>query len=351
MDMPGAIGRAGTPAKSRQRSTIIDVARHAGVSPATVSRALSHPEIVHRETLERVRSAVSDLAYVRDGTGRALVSGRTHTVGIVVPTLSHSIFAVAIDAMQTTLADAGYQLIVASHEYDPKTEIDAVRALVERGVDALLLVGTDHARGLWRILDSVTIPVVLTWSLHKRIDSIGFDNAKAGRLAAEHLLSLGHRHFALISGHLLHNDRARARLKGVRSALEAAGIDPSTLRVVEESFGLAGGRGAMSELLGGSREQPTAVIGGNDLMAIGGMFEAQSRRLDVPGDISFVGIDDLELSAHVRPGLTSVHLPTSMLGKVAAEQVLRRLADEDHSQRVELPIRLVVRASAGPAPD
>jgi LacI family transcriptional regulator len=268
-----------------------------------------------------------------------------------VPTLSHSIFAVAIDAMQTTLADAGYQLIVASHEYDPATEIDAVRALVERGVDALLLVGIDHARGLWRILDCVTIPVVLTWSLHKRIDSIGFDNAKAGRLAAEYLLSLGHRRFALISGHLSHNDRARARLKGVRSALEGAGIDPSTLRVVEESFGLAGGRGAMSELLGGGRDQPTAVIGGNDLMAIGGMFEAQSRRLDVPGDISFVGIDDLELSAHVRPGLTSVHLPTSMLGKVAAEQVLRRLADEHHPQRVELPIRLVVRASAGPAPD
>jgi LacI family transcriptional regulator, galactose operon repressor len=350
MDMPGAIGRAGTPAKARQRSTIIDVARHAGVSPATVSRALSHPEIVHRETLERVRSAVSDLAYVRDGTGRALVSGRTHTVGIVVPTLSHSIFAVAIDAMQTTLADAGYQLIVASHEYDPATEVDAVRALVERGVDALLLVGTDHARGLWRILDSVTIPVVLTWSLHKRIGSVGFDNAKAGRLAAEYLLSLGHRRFALISGHLSHNDRARARLKGVRSALEDAGIEPSTLRVVEESFGLAGGRSAMSELLA-RRSQPTAVIGGNDLMAIGGMFEAQSRRLEVPRDISFVGIDDLELSAHVMPGLTSVHLPTSMLGKVAAEQVLRRLADEEHSQRVELPIRLVARASTGHAPD
>jgi LacI family transcriptional regulator len=350
MHMPGATGRGGSPPKARQRSTIIDVARHAGVSPATVSRALSQPEIVHQETLRRVRSAVADLAYVRDGTGRALVSGRTHTVGIVVPTLSHSIFAVAIDSMQTTLADAGYQLIVASHEYDPRTEIDAVRALVERGVDALLLVGTDHARGLWRILKSVSIPVVLTWSLHKRIDSIGFDNVKAGCLAAEYLLSFGHRRFALISGHLSHNDRARARLKGVRSALERAGIDPSTLRVVEKSFGLAGGRSAMSELLTG-RDRPTAVVGGNDLMAIGGMFEAQSRRLDVPGDISFVGIDDLELSAHVIPGLASVHLPTSMLGKVAAEQVLRRLADEDHSQRVELPIRFVVRASVGRAPD
>src|SRR5262245_28666681 len=102
IDMPGATGRVGATARARQRSTIIDGARHAGISLATVYCALSNPEIVHRETLRRVRSAVADLAYVRDGTGRALVSGRTHTVGVVVPTLSHSIFAVAIDAMQTT---------------------------------------------------------------------------------------------------------------------------------------------------------------------------------------------------------------------------------------------------------
>lgn len=320
------------------------------MSPATVSRALSQPEIVHQETLRRVRSAVSALAYVRDGTGRALVSGRTHTVGVVVPTLSHSIFAVAIDAMQTTLAEAGYQLIVASHEYHPATEINAVHALVERGVDALLLVGTDHARGLWRMLESLTIPVILTWSLHKRLHSIGFDNIKAGRLAAEHLLSLGHRRFGVISGHLRHNDRARARLKGVRSTLAAAGIAPSMLRVVEHSFGLAGGRAGMSVFLGGAA-RPTAVIGGNDLMAVGGMFEAQAQGLDVPGDISFVGIDDLELSAHVVPGLTSVHLPTSMLGKEAAEQVLRRLSGEEPPRRIELPIRLVVRKSTGFAPN
>jgi len=257
--------------RSGQRSTIIDVARRAGVSPATVSRALSQPEIVHRETLRRVKSAVAALAYVRDGTGLALVSGRTRTVGIVVPTLSHSIFAVAIDSMQTTLADAGYQLIVASHEYDPGTETAAVRALIERGVDALLLVGTDHARSLWSLIETTTIPVVLTWSLHRRLDSVGFDNFEAGRLAAEHLLRLGHRRLGVISGRLTHNDRARSRLKGIRAALAAVELEASALSVVQHRFGLGGGRDGMTAFLA-MTHRPTAVIGGNDLMAVGAML-------------------------------------------------------------------------------
>ena len=333
--------------RSGQRSTIIDVARRAGVSPATVSRALSQPEIVHRETLRRVKSAVAALAYVRDGTGLALVSGRTRTVGIVVPTLSHSIFAVAIDSMQTTLADAGYQLIVASHEYDPGTETAAVRALIERGVDALLLVGTDHARSLWSLIETTTIPVVLTWSLHRRLDSVGFDNFEAGRLAAEHLVGLGHRRLGVISGRLTHNDRARSRLKGIRAALAAVELEASALSVVQHRFGLGGGRDGMTAFLA-MTHRPTAVIGGNDLMAVGAMLEAKARGLCVPGELSFVGIDDQEISAHVAPGLTSVHLPTSTLGKVAAQQVLSRLAGKKGERRTELPISLVVRDSTGP---
>jgi LacI family transcriptional regulator len=312
-----------------------------------VSRALSQPEIVHRETLRRVKSAVAALAYVRDGTGLALVSGRTRTVGIVVPTLSHSIFAVAIDSMQTTLADAGYQLIVASHEYDPGTETAAVRALIERGVDALLLVGTDHARSLWSLIETTTIPVVLTWSLHRRLDSVGFDNFEAGRLAAEHLLRLGHRRLGVISGRLTHNDRARSRLKGIRAALAPVGLEASALSVVQHRFGLGGGRDGMAAFLT-MTDRPTAVIGGNDLMAVGAMLEAKARGLSVPGELSFVGIDDQEISAHVAPGLTSVHLPTSTLGKVAAQQVLSRLAGKKGERRTELPISLVVRDSTGP---
>jgi len=120
--------------KMNQRITIQEVARLAGVSTATVSRVLSRPEVVSNQTREQVMTAITQLDYQPDAAARALASGRTHTVGCVIPTLDHAIFARSTQAMQTTLAQAGYQLLVASHEYDPVTEFELVRALQQRGV-------------------------------------------------------------------------------------------------------------------------------------------------------------------------------------------------------------------------
>lgn len=331
-----------------QKPRLSDVAAKAHVSSATVSRALSNPELVRPKTLQRINAVVSELGYLRNGLGRALASRRTHTVGVIVPTLSHSIFAVAIQALQTRLAEADYQLLVASHEYSPLAEAAAMRALMERGVDALLLVGTDHSRDVWAMIDGATMPVILTWSLHDRIDCIGFDNERAGRLATEYLLSLGHKTFGMISGLLKHNDRAQARLLGVRAALANAQLEIPASRVSEHVFGLAAGRAGMSTLLA-LAEPPTAIIGGNDLLAIGALLELQSRGLRVPEDFSVVGIDDLELASHIVPGLTTVSLPTHQLGALAAELTLKRLKGEAALRWNELPIELVVRNTAGPA--
>ncbi len=330
-----------------RRPRLSDVALKARVSSATVSRALSNPSLVKPKTLQRITAAVVELKYLRDGLGRALASRRTHTVGVIVPTLSHSIFAVAIQALQTRLAEADYQLLVASHEYSPTAEAAAMRSLMERGVDALLLVGTDHSRDVWAMIDSAAMPVILTWSLHDRLDCIGFDNEKAGQLAVQHLLALGHKRFGMISGQLKNNDRARARLAGVRSALAKAKLDLPASRVSEHVFGLAGGRAGMSNLLA-LAEPPTAIIGGNDLLAIGALLELQARGFQVPQAFSVVGIDDIEFAGHVVPALTTVHLPTHQLGILAAELTLKRLKNEATSNRIELPIELVVRGTAGP---
>jgi LacI family transcriptional regulator len=331
-----------------RKPRLSDVAAKARVSSATVSRALSNPQLVKPKTLQRINAVVRELGYVRDGLGRALASRRSNTAGVVVPTLRHSIFALAIQALQTRLAESDYQLLVASHEYSPLAEAAAVKSLIERGVDALLLVGTDHSREVWSMIDAATVPVILTWSLHDRIDSIGFDNERAGRLAAEHLLSLGHRRIGVVSGHLMHNDRAEARLVGVRAALAKAKLDLPTAYVSEHDFGLAGGRAGISALLA-LAAPPTAVIGGNDLLAIGAMLELQVRGRRVPEDMSVVGIDDLELAAHVQPALTTVRLPTYQLGTLAAEMTLRRLKGDATSNRIELPIDLVIRGTTGPA--
>lgn len=328
----------------KTKATLQDVARLAGVSTATASRALSQPDLVQSETLERVRDAIARLNYVPGGAARALASGRTLTIGAVVPTLDHAIFARAIQAMQTELAENGYQLLIAAHDYVPALEAAAVRAMLARGVDALMVVGADHLDETWSMLTKATVPVVLSWSFDPRLPSIGFDNAHAGRLIADHLLDLGHRRFGMISGFTHANDRARLRIAGVRAALSARGMELATSSIVEAPFTLAGGRAGMAELLA-LAEPPTAIICGNDLLAAGALFGAHAMGVRVPDDISVVGIDNLEISAHLTPPLTTVNLPTTELGRAVAQHLLARLKGEEPPHHVELPIEIVIRHS------
>lgn len=328
----------------KQGTTIQDVALLAGVSTATVSRVLSKPGVVRTRTQEQVMAAVRQLDYQPDAAARALASGRTHTVGCVIPTLDHAIFARSTQAMQTTLAQAGYQLLVASHEYDPATELELVRALQQRGVDALVLVGTDHAPRLWEALGLWPKPTLLTWSCDPRLPSLGFDNAGAARLAAAHLLGLGHRHIAVISGFTAHNDRARSRVEGVRQALAPAGLSLQPGQVTEQAFNLEGGRLGLRQLLS-AELLPSAIFCGNDLLAVGALLEAQRMGIQVPQQLSITGIDDLEIAQAINPGLTTVSLPTQALGRMAAQHVLSAVAGEATAVQSLLPFELVIRGS------
>ena len=218
--------------------------------------------------------------------------------------------------------------------------------MLGRGVDALMLVGADHLPETWALVTETPIPVVLTWSFDDRLDSIGFDNAEAGYLAARHLLAKGHRRFGMVSGFTQANDRARLRIDGVRRALAAEGLELSNARVSQQPF-LAGGRAGLLQLLG-LAEPPTAVVCGNDLLAVGVLLEAEQRGLDVPRDLSVVGIDNLEIASHIAPSLTTIHLPTAELGREVAEHLLARLRGERRASRTEMPIELIERRSSGP---
>jgi LacI family transcriptional regulator len=330
----------------KQRITIEEVARLAGFSTATVSRVLSRPDLVRNQTREQVMAAVTQLDYQPDAAARALASGRTHTVGCVIPTLDHAIFARSTQAMQTTLAQAGYQLLVASHEYDPVTEFELVRALQQRGVDALVLVGTDHAPRLWKALSAWRKPTLLTWSCDPRLPSLGFDNEGAAQMAASHLLELGHRYIGVISGLTAHNDRARSRIDGVRKSLTQAGMSLPANFITEQAFSLEGGRLGLRQLMR-LRHKPTAIFCGNDLLAVGAMLEAERMGLDVPSDLSICGIDNLEISEAINPGLTTVSLPTQDLGRIAAQYMLSAISGEIIAAKSLLPFELVVRGSTG----
>jgi LacI family transcriptional regulator len=331
---------------SRNRVRLSDVARDAGVSPATVSRAISQPDLLSQDTLARVRAAAGRLGYRPDAAARALASGRSMTIGAVIPTLDNTIFAKALQSMQATLAVEGYQLLVASHDYNMAAEAEAVRTLISRGIDGLMLVGAERAAETRALLDDMRLPVVLTWVGQAGQPAVTVDNRLAGGMVARHLLDLGHRRIGMITGGLRFNDRQKARLEGARLALEEAGVALPASLVRAQPTTLAGGRMGCAELLE-LADPPTAIIGGIDLIAIGCLVEAQSRGLAVPGDLSVAGIDDLDMSAHVAPSLTTVHVPTARIGAEAATKLVAFLRRERAEAETLLPLELIVRRSTG----
>jgi len=326
---------------------LLDVARDAGVSPATVSRAMAQPELLSASTLERVRRSALKLGYLPDGAARALASGRSMTVGAIVPTLDSAVFARMLQALQTNLARHRYQLLVASHEGSSAAETQALRTLLGRGVDGIVLVGAEHDDEATALLASSDRPVVLTFCRDPAFPSVTIDNELAGRLAARHLLDLGHRRIGMITGPLMFNDRQRLRLAGVRAELRTAGLPLPNSMTTEQALTRAGGRSGCAALLEAS-DPPTAFVGGIDLIALGCIAELQARGLNVPRDVSVVGIDGLEMSAHLSPSLSAVHLPIARIGQVAAESLTARLCNEPFEDHVELGVELIARRSTGP---
>lgn len=330
----------------KKSAKLSDVARLAGVSTATVSRALSLPQKVRPETLARIKRVIKKLGYVPHGAARALALRRTYTVGAVVPTLDNAIFAETTHALQKTLDEAGYTLLLACHEFDPEIETRVGRTLIERGVDGLVLFGTDHQKALWQLIEALQLPYVMSWALDKsgQRPCVGFDSREAGRRVAEYLMELGHRRFAMISGLTATNERHRERVQGVKDALAARGVPIPPSYVIEKQFSPTAGRDAMRELLA-AKVPPTAVICGNDVLAIGAMAECHAAGLDVPGDVSVSGFDDMAIAAMISPGLTTVRFPAYELGKLAAENLLARLHGGSAPKRQELPVELIVRGS------
>lgn len=337
----------------KRPARLVDVARAAGVSLATASRALADSTLVVADTRERVREAAAMLGYVAHGAARALASRRSRTIGAVLPTIDNPIFASAVQALARELSASGYTLLIASHEYDPRAESAVTRALIERGVDGVVLVGIDHPPDLLQDLGRAGVPYELTWALDPSgfHHCVGFANREASARCAQHLLDLGHRRFAVLSGGLAYNDRARDRVAGVRDALASRGIELPAEHVVETSFSLHGGREGLRTLwkrLG--RDAFTALVCGNDLIALGALIECAAKKVAVPDALSVVGFDDIELSAEFSPALTTVHVPSSRIGRLAAQRLVARLEGARVAREQRIDVELVVRGTTARAP-
>jgi LacI family transcriptional regulator len=329
-----------------RKPRLSDIARECGTSLATVSRALSQPSLVQPGTLERIRAAALRLGYVPNRKARALVSGQSSTIGVVVPTLNSAIFSVALQEMQRAFSASGYQLLVASHEYDPTAEAAALAQLVSHGVDGLIVVGGTRPQATWQLIEAADVPLVQMWEGRDGHDSVVVDNRLAGRLVGDHLVGLGHCRIGVVCGTLRNNDRQRARVEGVRAALHGAGIDLPAHQVSEQPLTIAAGRSGCAALLE-LVPRPTAIIGTVDLLAIGAMIEAQGRGIALPETLSVVGIDNVDFAAHLSPSLTTVDIPAAGIGAETAARMLKILSDsEEQPQRLLLPIALVIRHSS-----
>lgn len=332
--------------KNNIAPTLEDVARLSGVSTATVSRVLNAPAKVKEATRRKVQEAVAALGYTPNFGARALASNRTDTIGAVIPTMENAIFAQGLQALQEELAEAGVTLLVATSGYDADREAEQIRTLVGRGVDGLALIGEARAPEVYDFLQARGVPFALAW--HWRRDCpwpcVGFDNRAAAAAMAERALILGHRRIAMLGGLTRWNDRATARIEGVRQAVAAAG---GAVAVAEAEYTLEAATEAARGLIR-SHPDATVILCGNDVLAAGAVRAAREEGLSVPRDLSIAGFDDIELARLIDPPLTTVRLPHRRMGQAIARLLLGLRENPDGGESVVFAPEIIERSSMGP---
>ena len=321
------------------------VAQAAGVSPSTVSRILNGTAAVQDGKRAAVEEAVKRLGYVPNPVARGLAGGRTLSVGVVTHAIDSPFYGVALRGIEEALDRAGYSALFVSGEWNATEEARAIEVLRSRRVDGIIVLtgrlGDTALRGVAKAL-----PVVVTGRAIKapNLVALDFDNFEGARLATHHLLALGHRRIAFITGDAGHPD-AVERHRGYRAAIEAAGLAYEPELVVPGLFTEESGLSAVGRLLD-SRHAFTAIFAANDQMAYGACLGLHRRGMRVPRDVSVVGFDDLPTSRYWVPPLTTVHHPALEIGRLAAAAMLQLLRGEKPNAEVPAP-RVVVRESSG----
>jgi LacI family transcriptional regulator len=319
------------------------VAAHAGVSPSTVSRILNGTAVVSDEKRQAVDRAIAELGFVPNPVARGLAGGRTLSIGVITQAIDSPFYGVALRGIEDELDRAGYSPLFVSGHWNAAEEARCIDMLRARRVDGIIVLTGRLSDAALRAC-AKAVPVVVTGRALKApgLFALDFDNFAGARLATEHLLELGHRRIAFITGDPAHPD-ANQRQRGYRAALEAAGIAFEPALVAPGQFNEESGRLAIEQLLV-SRQRFTAVFCANDQMAFGAALALHQRGLRVPDDVSLVGFDDLASAVYAIPPLTTVHQPGYELGRVAATAMMQLLAGARPMVEMLAP-RLVVRES------
>lgn len=332
--------------KKPHRLTIHEVAKLAGVSSMTVSRALNSPERVSPDTLARVSEIVRLTGFVPNGMAGGLRSSRAQLVAAVLPTLTGPVFQETVRSLSQALDEHGYQLMVGQSGYDAGREEALLDAVIRRRPDGIVIVGLMHSAAARRQLMAAGIPVVETWDLTPTpVDMlVGFSHERIGEAVCSFLHGRGRRRLAVVSAD---DERAHRRLEGFRRMARALGSDgdvPVVWSVAPSTLGA--GRAGLGSLLAG-HPQVEAVFCSSDSLALGVLVEAQARGLAVPGRLAVVGMGDQDFAAHLEPALTTVRIDGTRIGRTAAQLILDRLEGRRVDQPVvDIGFDIVERASA-----
>lgn len=327
-----------------RRVRMEEVAKVAGVSLATVSRALRTPDAVSPKLRARIEEASQRLGYAPNPIAGSLAGARTPLIGVIVPSLTNSFFAGTLDQMTTLFEAKGYQLMIGQHGYDAEREERIVAAFASWNPAALVVTGRIHSRVTLTALSAANCPVVEMWDHGERpLDSgIGFSNRAAGELAARVFAEQGVKRPAFVGAILDKDDRARARSDGFREEFQRrTGTEPLIVRVDNRELGEGGA--ALKTVLA---QQPDtdAIAFSGDMLAVGAMFEAARMGLSIPGDLRILGYGDLDIARHTNPALTTIRPPHKEIGQAVVAHVLDRLEKpQTESVNLDLGVKLVLR--------
>ncbi len=329
--------------------SIKDIARLAGVSHSTVSRALRKSPLIPSETADRIRTIAEREGYTASAVARSLVTNKTEAIGVVVTSIADPFHGEVVAGIEELANQRGYTVILANSQADPAREVAVVRSFQGRRVDGILVASSRVGALHTSLLSELKIPIVLINNQHPSefVHSVSFDNVSGAYQATRHLVELGHQQIAYLGDRFgLHSDTER--YEGFCKMLAEAGL------VCDEELVLrgdgkprAGGRAA--ERLFALENRPTAVFCYNDMSALGVLHEAETRGIKVPEELSVTGFDDIFFAEYLRPPLTTVRQPMKELGRRATELLFALLRGETVERNTVIEGELVVRGSTARA--
>lgn len=332
-------------------SSIQQVAKEAGVSVATVSRAFNLPHKVSQDTRELIHGVAARLQYTPNASARSLRTQRSQTLGVVLPTLTNPVFAECLQGIAHAAALAGYSIMPFTTDYLVEQEQAVVRALLGFGVDGLILVvANPEASAALHLLRQRQIPYVLAYNRHPDHPCISVDNTQAFVELVEYLVSLGHQRIAMVSGRHAQSDRALQRYRGFLQGMEEAGLSPhATIEVpfVEQAVD------QIAQVLQ-QPSRPSALMCSNDLLAMRALRAAYQSNLKVPADISVTGFDGIRLGRDLTPALSTVVQPNADIGHYSVSLLIQSLQHgrvPDAAASVLLNHVLSPAESSAPFPD